>query len=50
MDPKARETAVNQRLEKIESIRKELSRELSSSGLPWPCNLCKKINENYCRL
>ena len=50
MEAVARETAVNQRLDKIQSIRKEMSREFASSGLPWPCNLCKKINENYCRL
>ena len=50
MDPKAREDAVNLRIEKIESIRKELYHEFSSRGLPWPCDLCKKMKDNYCKL
>ena len=43
MDPQDMEDKVNLRIEKIECIRRKLECEFSSFGLPWPCNLSKKI-------
>ena len=49
MEPKARDAFVNLRMEKIEGIRKRLCEKCSVDGHLWPCNMCRKKQENHCK-